>query len=301
MNERNGALATSADGQVRSFAGDDVRVVMNRQIFFSRVRHSVFGGRLGRAQVEGLTKILDYRDDSHADLPAQHVAYVLATATWETGRRMRPVREGGGEAYLRRKPYYPWVGEGLIQVTWERNARKFGATKPGDCMSWPVALRALFEGMIDGAFTGKRLEDFINEGECDFVGARRIVNGRDRAREIADIAIAYYQALVAAADDSDATDAADDDGALIDGKELRRSKTVGAGSMLAGATVASAYQQAMDALDKAKALQAKAQTAADAFNLNLTGAVWAAIGVAAVVAFAVIVYERRQKAQEFGI
>jgi putative chitinase len=274
---------------------------MNRQIFFSRIRHSVFGGRLGRAQVDGLTKILDYQDENHPDIPPQHFAYILATATWETGRRMRPVRESGGEAYLRRKPYHPWVGEGLVQVTWERNARKFGATEPGDCLSWPVALRALFEGMIDGVFTGRKLTDFINEDACDFVGARRVVNGKDRAREIADIANAYYQALAAAADEGEDADEPDEGEGLITGKDLHKSKTVGAGSVLAGATIAGAYQQAMEALDKARALQAKAQSAAEAFNLHVTGAAWAVIAVAALAAFAVIVYERRQKAQEFGI
>jgi hypothetical protein len=124
---------------------------------------------------------------------------VLATIYWETGHKMQPVREAGGERYLRTKKYYPWVGEGLVQVTWAENARKFGAKKPGDLMSWPIALFAAFEGMCKGMFTGKRLSDYIGGGRRDYVGARRIINGTDRAQEIGKIAVSFRAALVEAA------------------------------------------------------------------------------------------------------
>ena len=39
-------------------------------------------------------------------------AYVLATAFWETARTIQPVREMGGEKYLRSKKCYPYVGMG---------------------------------------------------------------------------------------------------------------------------------------------------------------------------------------------
>ena len=46
---------------------------------------------------------------------------------------------------------------GLVQVTWEANGKKFGAQSPADLLSLPVALRALFDGMLQGMFTGKKL------------------------------------------------------------------------------------------------------------------------------------------------
>lgn len=168
---------------------------MNRQYFFNRIRDAVFGGKLAQSQVEGITNIIDYRDKVWPKMSDDELAYLLATVTWETGFKMQPVREGGGEKYLRSKKYYPWVGEGLVQVTWKENAVKFGAKKPGDLMTWPISLRAAFEGMIKGVFTGKKLADYIGNGRVDYVGARRIINGTDKAKLIAGYARAYQNAF----------------------------------------------------------------------------------------------------------
>lgn len=171
---------------------------MNRAYFFNRVRDALFGGRLSQTQVDGLTKILDYAESRYASMDQRWLAYILATAKHETAHTMQPVREMGGEAYLKSKPYYPWVGEGLVQVTWETNHRKFGATKPGQLLTWPIALNAIFLGMTKGMFTGKKLSDYISGGRCDYVGARRIVNGTDKAALIAGYAKAFEDALTQA-------------------------------------------------------------------------------------------------------
>ena len=141
---------------------------MNTEYFFNRIRQSVFGGKMTQPQVEGVTNILNYRDKNWPKMSDDELAYLLATVVHETAHKMQPVREMGGERYLRSKKYYPWVGEGLVQVTWKENAVKFGAKKPGDLLTWPIALRAAFEGMIKGMFTGKKLADFINAAHCDF-------------------------------------------------------------------------------------------------------------------------------------
>jgi putative chitinase len=172
---------------------------VNLSTFFHSVRASVFGGSLTKGQVDGMERIINYRDERFSFVDNDQLAYVLATIYWETAHKMQPVREAGGERYLRTKKYYPWVGEGLVQVTWAENARKFGAKKPGDLMSWPIALFAAFEGMCKGMFTGKRLSDYIGGGRRDYVGARRIINGTDRAQEIAKIAVSFRAALVEAA------------------------------------------------------------------------------------------------------
>ena len=171
---------------------------MNKQLFFDLVRSSVFKGKLSDTQVSGIENILTYRDTQWPKMSNDELAYLLATVAWETAWTMQPIREMGGEAYLRSKKYYPWVGEGLVQVTWEENARKFGATKPGDLLKWPIALRAAFEGMIKGMFTGKKLADYIGDGKRDYVNARRIINGTDKAREIAKIAESFRSALLRA-------------------------------------------------------------------------------------------------------
>jgi hypothetical protein len=129
-------------------------------------------------------------------------AYVLATAYWETARTMKPVREYGGEAYLRQKPYYPYVGMGYVQLTWKSNYRRASEELGVDFVADPeklleakYAVKILVIGMLEGWFTGKRLSDYLTLHKSDFVNARRIVNGVDRNAEIAAFAMQYDRAL----------------------------------------------------------------------------------------------------------
>ena len=171
-------------------------------VFFSSVRKSIFTNGLTKGQVDGMEKILDYWTAEHSDITLDQMSYILATIYWETGHKMMPVKEAGGERYLRSKRYYPYIGVGLVQVTWSQNWRRWGISKAEDGLSWPIALRATFEGMLQGAFTGKRLSDYIGNGRRDYVSARRIINGTDRAKEIAAIAEKFRTALREAQSDA---------------------------------------------------------------------------------------------------
>ena len=171
--------------------------MFDRRTFFAYARRAPFGGRLSSGQVDGLTRILDEWERRRLT-DVRYLANMLGQSFHESGGAMQPVRERGGEAYLRSKRYYPWVGEGLIQVTWEENHRKFGATRPGHLLTWEKALPALFDGMLKGMFTGKKLSDFFNDTTDDPVGARRIVNGTDKARLIAGYHRNFLDALQAA-------------------------------------------------------------------------------------------------------
>ena len=168
---------------------------MNRDVFFTYVRRNPFGGSISPQQIDGLTRILDYWEEKYKTRDIRWLAYMLATTFHETAHTMQPVREMGGEKYLRSKKYYPWVGEGLVQVTWEVNHKKFGATKTGQLMTWEKALPALFEGMIHGKFTGKRLDQYFQGSTENPREARRIVNGTDKAGLIADYYTAFLGAL----------------------------------------------------------------------------------------------------------
>jgi hypothetical protein len=125
-------------------------------------------------------------------------AYVLATAYHESAHTMKPVREMGGEAYLRSKPYYPFVGRGYVQITWKANyekaSKKLGVDfvkRPDLLMNPSYAARILVIGMQEGWFTGKKLSDYITLRKSGYIGARRIVNGTDRSTLIAGHAKAY--------------------------------------------------------------------------------------------------------------
>lgn len=137
-------------------------------------------------------------------------AYVLATAEHETAGSFEPVREAyyiGSKAEAWRKKnlrYYPWYGRGFVQLTWEDNYKKAGkklgldlTTDPDRVMEPEIAAQILVRGMKEGWFTTKKLGDYITLKRSDFVGARQIVNGTDRAGKIAKLAKKYDRELKA--------------------------------------------------------------------------------------------------------
>ena len=168
--------------------------MINRSVFFVIIRNKPFPGRLSADQVGGINNMIDeWERRGLTDL--RWLAYMLATVFHETAAQMQPICEDGSTAYLQAKPYYPWVGMGLVQVTWEANARKFGAERPEDLLAWPIALRAVFDGMSRGMFTSKKLADYFNDHGDDPFGARHIINGTDRAALVAGYHDAFLTGL----------------------------------------------------------------------------------------------------------
>lgn len=123
------------------------------------------------------------------------LAYIIATVWHETMTTMQPIREMGSEAYLKAKKYYPWVGGGYAQISWEANYKKFGLSAPADALDPKKAMDVLFRGMLLGMFRGHRVQDYFDATHNDPVGARDVVNaGGDKATLIAGY---YYQFLKA--------------------------------------------------------------------------------------------------------
>ncbi len=137
------------------------------------------------------------------NLLRNELAYVLATAYHETAGTMKPVREYGGEAYLKSKAYYPYVGMGYVQLTWKVNYEKASKELGVDFVKTPkllleakYAAPILVVGMKEGWFTGKKLSDYITLSKSDFVNARRIINGVDKKDLIAGYAKSYDTDLI---------------------------------------------------------------------------------------------------------
>jgi hypothetical protein len=163
--------------------------------FFNAVR-PLFSGRMTQAQVDGIKRIINYRDTSYRGVTNAQLAYILATCFHETARRMTPIKEMGSAAYLNSKPYKEkYCGRGLCQITWQKNYEKYNINPPEDALTWPVALHVTFDGMVRGQFTGKKLSDYISGSHVDYIGARRIINGVDRASLIAGYAQTFQAAL----------------------------------------------------------------------------------------------------------
>ena len=203
---------------------------LDRAPFFAAVRTALFGGRLTALQVSGMERLL-VAFERYGTRDRRHLAYILATSFHETGRRMQPVREGFAtsdaaaraavakllkQGRISRNYALPnaagqsFYGRGDVQLTHEENYRRMGAILGIDLVGNPdLALdpatsgRILVEGVLravsaKGDFTAYSLEDFIAGARCDYVAARRTVNGTDQAAAIAGYATAFETALVAA-------------------------------------------------------------------------------------------------------
>lgn len=200
--------------------------MINRDKFYSKVRPIFWPRGLSVSTFKGTQAILDeWEKRKLTDL--RHLAYMLATVFHETGGKMTPVKELGGPKYFfkmydikgdrpalakRNGNIYPgdgakYYGRGLPQITWRDNYRRMGnligvdlETYPDKALDQHVAILILFEGMLRaksgrGDFTGKSLEDYFNDKVNDPVGARRVINVQDKAREIAGYHSVFLDAL----------------------------------------------------------------------------------------------------------
>lgn len=181
--------------------------------FFDTVR-PLFSGKLTQSQVDGLNIILD----AVRGLPISYQAYILATVYHETARTMQPIAEygkGKGKPYGKPGKYgQSQYGRGYVQLTWDANYEKAdkalglnGALlRDFDLAMRPdIAAKILVRGCVEGWFTGKKLGDYL---PSDYFGARRVVNGLDRAEPISGYADTFELALLQPATpvDHDLTD-----------------------------------------------------------------------------------------------
>lgn len=97
-------------------------------------------------------------------------------------------------------------GRGLCQITGHDNYAKFSRLLNIDLVGNPdlalqdaIAGKIIVVGMRDGLFTGKALRDYFTSGSSDWVQARRIINGLDRAADIAGYGKLFNAALQDAA------------------------------------------------------------------------------------------------------
>jgi hypothetical protein len=197
--------------------------MINRKFFFDTVRLRLFGGALKASQVQGLTALLDVWENEHSGKDDRWLAYALATGHHETDRKMQPIHEYGTESYFRRRydingqnpalarrlgNIHPgdgakFHGRGYVQLTgrsnytdWNTRLNNIGLVANPDLALDPdISAKILFTGMELGTFTSKKFSDYFNARREDWVNARRIINGQDKAQLISSYGHAYYSAL----------------------------------------------------------------------------------------------------------
>lgn len=138
--------------------------------------------------------------DKYGDGDMNKLAYIFATAWHEATLipdrkeiRCRP----GSVCYNQQELYWytGFYGRGLSQLTHEYNYKAMGeifgidlVNNPDIALTPDVSAQILVYGMMNGTFTSAALGRYINDIKVDFINARRVVNGLDKASEIAEYA-----------------------------------------------------------------------------------------------------------------
>lgn len=172
-------------------------------------------GKLSIKQVEGFEAIFNaYESFNVAD--RKKLSYILATVWHETGKTMQPIEEYGkgkkrkyGKCiWFSGKRYsdipHVFYGRGHTQNTWRDNYLKLSnsnqkgwdfVANPNLLLQIEPSIWATFYAMINGLYTGRKLSDFFNTKINDPKGARKIINGNDKAILIANYHLKFLKSI----------------------------------------------------------------------------------------------------------
>lgn len=188
-------------------------MIVDRKLFYDRYRPRF--GRLSVAQVSGYEAFFDFWDSRSVLTDKRWLAYILATAFHETGKRLQAVREGFcdtdacsvravttlfNQRRISRNYALPhengnsYFGRGFVQLTHGFNYKSSGQNiglgnrvydDPDLALDTATSVKITCVGMLIGSFTGHKLEQHFTDTKSDWKDARKIVNGRDKATLIA--------------------------------------------------------------------------------------------------------------------
>lgn len=194
--------------------------------------NNLLGPKISATEFKGCDAIT--RAAAQARWPISFTAYALGTAYLETAHQMVPVREAfwlsasAAAAYFHRM-YDPdgqrpdvarrlgnthtgdgalFCGRGYPQLTGRANYAKASealgvdlVANPGRALEPEIASQVMIWGMATGAFTGHKLADYLPTSGLatleQFTPARHIINGTDRASDVAGFALDFQRGLEA--------------------------------------------------------------------------------------------------------
>jgi len=193
---------------------------MNYKNFYESIRLSLFKGKISQSQFEGIEALLNECNTQDVTDKRQ-IAYILATAFHEVAGTMQPIAEfgkGKNRTYGHKvwhsgKTYndvdHIYYGRGHTQNTWRENyvmltkaAKKQGRdwdfeNNPDLLLQIEPSAWATVYAMKAGSYTGVSLSKYFKDNQTEWVKARKIINGLDKAELIAGYAKKFYDALLA--------------------------------------------------------------------------------------------------------
>lgn len=140
------------------------------------------------AEQQQAVKLIAHNFDREGLTDYRQLTYMLATCWHES--RFRPIREIKANedttVWLMQQKYWStgYYGRGYVQLTWRKNYEVWARLTGADLVNNPdLALRPeiaafiLVRGMRTGLFTGRAIDRYINAQGCDYLNARKVVNG----------------------------------------------------------------------------------------------------------------------------
>lgn len=180
--------------------------MINRQKTYENIKREFGLKSISQKQVDGFEAI--FNEWELRKLTDLHWLYYILSTIWhEVGGTMQPIEEigkGKGLRYGKRVWFdgriytdipHIFYGRGLTQNTWRDIYLKLTKAniKGWDFVNHPELLLtmecsvwATFHAMTTGLYTGRKLIHYFNDNITDAIGARKIINGKDKAEKIAE-------------------------------------------------------------------------------------------------------------------
>lgn len=158
-----------------------------------------------------MQQIQSYFDIHYPEADIRHLAYILATADYETGRTFLPIEDEtrgkgtlyatmtktNGKPYL--KPMQLYYRRGIVPLVGYENYRKISRKSginilenPSLIMTQEIAVMVLVDSMMHGWYTGRKLSDYFHTKKADWEGARAIVQKGEKNILIGALARDYW-------------------------------------------------------------------------------------------------------------
>lgn len=182
--------------------------MINRSKTYENIKKEFALKSLSKKQVEGFEAIFNEWESLNLT-DVRFLCYILATIWHEVNKTMQPIEEygkGKGLRYGKRVWYdgriytdipHIFYGRGHTQNTWRDIYLKL--TKANDkgwdfennpdlLLKMECSIWATFHAMLTGLYTGRKLSQYFDLNRELPAGARKIINGTDKA----DLIAGYY-------------------------------------------------------------------------------------------------------------